>query len=327
MPLHLLPTAWTESSRSTKDGTPILTRRQLLAGLSGGAVLGWGLSSGSSYVPPKPIDLPIPGDWYALVSDTHIAANPAQRMFGQNMADNLRAITSDILAEGDPPSGVFFNGDLALKNGKADDYRTLARLLEPLQKADLPIHLGLGNHDDRTNLRDVLGDALPSGTGLADKQVSVVDVPGLRFLVLDSLETVEATPGRLGPAQLEWLRKDLDARPETPTIVMVHHHLQHRDRPNHIPGLLDTEGLLEVIRPRRQVKAVAFGHTHAWRVWEDEDLHMINLPAVGYRFCRSEPRGWCRLLPEPGGATIEMRCSGRNRQSDHQKIDLVWRSA
>jgi Icc protein len=328
MPVHLLSSDPTASSCGVNGPAPTFTRRQFLVGVAaGGSALGVGLPSAAPTVLPKPIDAPKPDDWYALISDTHIAADPAHRMFGQNMVDNLRAVTSDVLAAGSPPLGVFIDGDLALKDGQPGDYRTLAKHLEPLRKAGLPIHLAMGNHDNRTNIRDVLRDALPSGTRVMDRQVSVMDAPGLRFLVLDSLETVGATHGRLGPVQLDWLGKELDAHPETPTILLVHHHPHHCKRPTPVPGLLDGEGLLALARPRRQVKALVFGHTHAWRVWEDDSLHLINLPAVAYHFHRKEPLGWCRLIPEPGGATLEMRCVGRNRRGARQKIELGWRSA
>ena len=45
-----------------------------------------------------------PGDWYALVSDIHIAAEPATRLRGEVMADNLRAVVADILAADAAPA-------------------------------------------------------------------------------------------------------------------------------------------------------------------------------------------------------------------------------
>src|SRR5262249_20976623 len=144
------------------------------------------------------------------------------RVFNQNMADHLKAVVADILAAGEPPHGVVIAGDLAMWDGKPGDYHNLLLLLEPLRAARIPIHMALGNHDNRIHFREVL----PAGTLLDDKQVSAVDGQGLRFLLLDSLEEVCATPGRLGPAQLDWLAKDLDAHDKIPTIVVVHHHLK-----------------------------------------------------------------------------------------------------
>ena len=128
----------------------------------------------------------------------------------------------------------------------------------------------------------------------------------MRFVVLDSQDGVNVTPGLLGGGQLAWLARDLDAHPETPAVVFVHHNLNA----NSESALRDTTGLLDVLRPRRQAKAVVFGHTHVWNVQKIEDIHMINLPAIGYRFRPEQPLGWAILRPEPDGAEIELRCIG-----------------
>ncbi len=304
MPLQLLPT-----------GPPSqANRREFLAGLAlGGAALTMGAA---------PETAPKDGDWYALVSDTHIAADPAARHLGQVMADNLRAVTAEILAADTPPRGVFIDGDLALLDGQTGDYRTLLALLGPLLRARLPLHLALGNHDDRSRVRDVLRELVPAETRVVDKQVAVIDRPGMRFVVLDSLDKVNVTPGLLGRGQLDWLARDLDDHAEGPTLILVHHNPAGPK-----PGLIDTEALLEAVRPRRQVKGVVFGHTHVWDVREQDGLYLINLPAVAYPFAKTQPLGWCRFRTGPDGGDLELRCVGGDRRLDRQRIDLRWRRA
>lgn len=322
MPLQILPADAPEPTLATRtpaDESRLVrpSRRDFLAGLAaGGAALALGGSARSAAAET-------PGDWYALVSDIHIAADPSTRLRGQVMADNLRAVVSEILAAEAPPRGVLFDGDLAVQQGRADDYRTVVALLEPLRKARLPIHLGLGNHDDRANFRAVLQGVVPLESQVVDKQAAAVDSADLRFMVLDSLEKVGATPGRLGAEQLDWLGKALDAQPDTPTLLFVHHNTW----PLATPGLTDTEDLLKVVRPRRQVKGIVFGHTHVWSVREDKGLHLINLPAVAYPFAPTQPLGWCRFRPEPGGGRLELRCVGGNREAHGQQVKLRWREA
>ncbi len=48
-------------------------------------------------------------------------------------------------------------------------------------------------------------------------------------------------------------------------------------------GLIDTDDLFAVAKPRRNVKAMVFGHTHHWGVERIDDIHLINLPALGIR--------------------------------------------
>jgi 3',5'-cyclic AMP phosphodiesterase CpdA len=318
MPLQLLPadppSSPDEAARPLGAGP---SRRGFLSGLAaGGASLALGLSSRAAAEEA-------PGAWYALVADVHIAADLSTRVRGEVMADNLRAVVADILASGTPPRGVLVDGDLALKDGQAGDYRALVSLLEPLRKARLPMHLTLGNHDDRAHFRDVLRDAVPADTRVVDKQVAVVEGPGLRLVVLDSLDQVDVTPGRLGREQLDWLAGQLDAKPEVPALVFVHHNPESKKG----SGLLDTEALLEVLRGRRQAKAVVFGHTHVWDVRQEDGLYRINLPAVAYPFAPTQPLGWCRFRPEAGGGELELRCVGGNRAADRRRVRLRWRDA
>ena len=304
MPIHLLP-----------------DRREVLAGfVAGGAALALGRPAAA---------VPRDGEsaWFALIADTHIAAGASTRVHGQCMADNWRAVIADILARESRPRGVFVAGDLAFNDGQRGDYRRWLALAEPLRAAGLPLHLALGNHDDRDRFRAELEIPPSRDEEVADKHVADVAGPGLRFVVLDSLDRVNVAPGRLGERQLAWLARHLDADPRTPAVVVVHHNpagplLLDRHAPL---GLTDTAALLAVLRPRRQVKAVVFGHTHHWDVRAEDGLHRVNLPAVAYPFTTGEPLGWCRLVPDDDGARLELRCTGGDRSQDGRRIRLRWR--
>jgi 3',5'-cyclic AMP phosphodiesterase CpdA len=303
MPIHLLPT------------NRAMNRREALGGLG---LLGLGLAFGRT----ARADADDP-PWYALVSDIHIAADPKAMNRQQVMAENLRAVVADILARPTRPRGVVIDGDLALKNGQTGDYRTMLDLLEPLRQADLPLHLALGNHDDRTHFRAALNVG-PSGDPVViDKHVSIVEGPGLRLVVLDSLDGVDLVPGLLGRRQLGWLAKALDAEPAAPTLVFVHHNLSDRTG-----ALVDTPALLEVVRPRRQVKAVIHGHSHRWtREVDESGIHVVNLPAVAYPFSDDQPLGWVHCRADDAGMQIELRCVGGDRSKDRERLNLKWRGA
>jgi len=299
--------------RRDRPATPT-SRREFLAGLAGAGV---GLEVGCS---GRAGSRGNAGGWYAWLADTHLAADPAAAMHGQVMAANLRAVVADILDASDPPRGVVIDGDLAQTDGQAGDYRALLAATGPLSRARIPIHLTLGNHDDRDTFRAVLGE---HAGAVAGKYVGAVDGAGHRLLMLDSLDHVNATAGRLGGPQRDWLARQLDAAPGTPAIVFVHHHLDAHQR----PALADTEALLAVLRPRRQAKAVVFGHTHAWGTRVEDGLHLINLPAVGYRFKAKQPLGWCLFRPAADGGELELRCIGGDRTQDRRRLALRWRSA
>jgi 3',5'-cyclic AMP phosphodiesterase CpdA len=308
MPIELGPTV-TE---------PIFSRRSALKALSlGGLALagGCGRNAGSRGHA---------SGWYALVSDPHVAADPSARLRGESMADNLRAVVTDILHADDAPRAVVVDGDLAFQSGEAGDYETFLHLVDPLRRARLPLHVTLGNHDDRGHLRSAISVTAPTPhEPPSGKFVSTIPGPDVRFVLLDSQDGVNVTAGHLGESQLSWLARDLDAEPSTPAVIVVHHNINAASE----SALRDTEALLDVLRPRRQAKMVVFGHTHVWNVREIDGIHMLNLPAVGYRFLPKQPLGWVVFRPEPDGAEIELRCIGGDRRQDGMTRTLKWRSA
>jgi len=306
MPIHLLPET---------PNRPELSRRAFLGRAAAAAsALALGRQAGAAADTP----------WYALVSDTHLAADPATKARNQNMADNLRKVVDDIRAfgGGTRPRGMFIDGDLAQKDGQIGDYRTLLSLIDPVRKAEVPVHLTLGNHDHRINAREAANRLLSTKAEGFEKVVSVVEGPNVRFLLLDSLDVVNATPGTLGEKQIGWVAKTLDEKPEVPAVLVVHH-----PPVEHPAALTDTAELFKAIRPRRQAKAIVFGHSHVWDVRKDGDIHLINLPAVGYPFAAEQPLGWCVFRPEADGASLELRPTGGNLKPERLRVDLKWRSA
>jgi hypothetical protein len=317
MPFHFLPADSARNDETAPSFLGRLSRRDFLAGLALG---GMAVTAGCS---TRAGSHGNPDGWYAWLADPHIAADPAAELRDEVMARNLRAVVADILNGDDAPHGVFIDGDLAFHNGQPGDYRTLLGVTEPLRQERIPIHLALGNHDDRTHFRESMGPNADTSARVAEKHVGVVEGPGIRMLMLDSLQRPNVTGGRLGDHQLAWLTAELDDHPAVPTIIFVHHNLNAE----WASALLDTCELLAVLRPRRQAKAVVFGHTHVWNAREIDGIHMINLPAVGYRFLPKQPLGWCVFRPMPGGGELELRCIGGDQRQHGRRIALAWRKA
>jgi Icc protein len=292
------------------------TRRQFLTGLAlGGATLAVGGASG----PATPADQP---GWFALVSDIHIPSDPKTKCFGQLMTENFKKVVADILATEHKPAGVLFNGDLAYLHGFAGDYATLIGLLEPLRKAKIPLHFVLGNHDNRTIFREALREVTRVDSQVEEKQVGTFEAVGHRFVLLDSLDKINATPGALGEAQLEWLACDLDAHKDKQTLVFLHHNLRWK----HPVGLTDDAELLDLLRPRNWVKAVFFGHTHKWSLAREGNLRLINLPAVAYTFDPGQPLGYCRFRICDGRAKFHLRAIGADRTKHNELVAMKWRT-
>jgi len=181
----------------------------------------------------------------------------------------------------------------------------------------------LGNHDNRERFWQALPEDRPSQPSLADRQAAVLRTPRANWFILDSLEETLATPGLLGQTQLDWLAGELDANRDKPALVLFHHNPGLSGN----MGLKDTGAFFEVIRPRKQVKAYIFGHTHAWSVRQDRSgIHLVNLPPVAYVFQPDEPAGWVHAQLDKKGMRLELRCLDTTHKAHGQVHELPWRA-
>lgn len=302
MPLHLAPVSRRQFLRRSALGAASLLTLPALRAVSGN------------------------GERWALLSDTHIASDPATIAREVNMAEHLRTAVAGVLALGAAPVGLIVNGDCSFDYGPYADYETFINLLQPLTRAGLPLHFTLGNHDERETFWSCLRDSRPAAPPLASRHVSVIEGARVNWFLLDSLEVTKQTPGQLGAEQRAWLAAALDARPGKPALVMVHHN-PIPALPGKKSGLIDTEELLAILLPRHQVKALFFGHTHVWHLAEQDGLHLVNLPAVSYSFNKTELTGWidCRL--RDGGAALEIHASDASHPAHGKVTELAWRAA
>jgi len=260
---------------------------------------------------------------WALLSDTHLAADRATVARGINMNDHFLAVAREVLALPKRPAGLFLTGDCAYDTGQPGDYGLLGDLLAPIRASQIPVHLTLGNHDHRERFWDAFPEEKKAKRPLASRQVSLLQTPRLNWFLLDSLEITHSTPGLIGREQLDWLAGALDANADRPAAVLVHHN-PGIDGGN--MGLKDTINFLEVIRPRKQVKAYIYGHTHNWKLEQDPSgLHLVNLPPVAYVFREGNPSGWVHANIEPAGMTLELRCIDTTHKDHGQVVKLAWR--
>ncbi len=301
---------------------PPISRRRFLAGA---------VAAGTAFVteglrPPLAWAADADPHALALLADTHIAADRAAVARDVNMADHLTAVGRELAALPERPAAGLIVGDLALKNGQTGDYGTFAELLKPIRATGLPLHLTLGNHDNRDRFAAALADKgeRPAGGRVAE----VIATPRANLFLLDTLDQTDVTPGRLGAAQLEWLAKALDAHADKPAIVFGHHDPILAASAGHKPsGLLDTAELFKLLEPRRQVMAYVYGHTHVWAVKDHPSgIHLINLPPVAYVFTAGQPSGWVHAALRPDGIRLEMRCLDKTHKAHGQVADLKWRA-
>jgi 3',5'-cyclic-AMP phosphodiesterase len=298
---------------------PALTRRDLI---KQGTAAGLSLLGAQAFAEE-------PSELWLMLSDTHISGDKTETARDINMADHLQQVVKAVLAmqEKERAFGLFVNGDLSLDHGDAEDYTTFVELMKPLREAGIDTHLTLGNHDDREAFWKGC-EALTSNQKLQPlKHLGVITSALVNWVLLDSLQSTDLTPGSLGESQLAWLDRTLLGLPDKPTIILTH----HNPKPSTVPEgkkttwLTDTEGFISVVDRHAKVKAWFFGHTHNWQVTtKNSGLHQINLPPVAYVFDQARPSGWVTARVDAKGMSLELHALDTAHPEHAQRHRLEW---
>lgn len=296
---------------------PPLNRRDFLRQSAAAAI-------GALATPLPALD--IPEQVWALFSDPHIAADETLNARGVCMAENLRRCANQVLKIGQKPFGLIINGDCAYLHGETEDYVTFARCIQPLREQSIQVHCTLGNHDHRTNfLNAIIGPPPPNAErpmNVPEKHVATVTSALVNWILLDSLEFVNKTPGRLGDAQLVWIERELRNTPEKPTFVVAHHNPQGAVPAGGKPsGLVDSDKLFDLLAAYPKVQGYIYGHTHVWQSGKESrtGLPMINLPPVAYTFSPKYPNGWVIARIDSDRAEFELRALNPAHEAHGQK--------
>lgn len=252
----------------------------------------------------------------ALLSDTHVPADRVNGHRGFNPWKNLESIVPKVVES--RPEAVILNGDAARLQGQTGDYKEVRALLEPVA-ATAPIYIGMGNHDNRENFASVFASAASRRQNVQDKLVLAVEHPVANFIILDSLETTNKTPGLLGEEQRAWLSRYLESNREKPVVIFLHHTLKNREG-----DLKDADAMFAALQPHPQVKAIFYGHSHVWAQEERQGIKLVNLPAVGYNFRDTDPVGWVDATFDSKGADLTLHAFGGNQSDDGKTIRVNW---
>lgn len=303
-----------------------VSRRRFLAGT---------LAAGAGLLVPRRLWAEQPAtdpNRFALLADIHISAQRNREARGINLVDHFVRVRDEVLTLRPRPAAVIVAGDCAFNDGQAGDYAVVRELTEPLRQAGLTPWLMMGNHDRREKLWQAFPELKSRDQGLRpDKHVLLIESPHANWFLLDSMDGAGAVAGRMGEAQLQWLAKALDARPDKPALIVAHHYPETNKpgaggpKPAKSSALLDTEAFFQVIAPRKQVKAYIFGHSHRWVTGTLQGLHMVNLPTTAYVFDKKQPSGWIDAQVRPDGIALRLNALDHEHPEHGKKLDLAWR--
>ena len=150
-----------------------------------------------------------------VFTDIHIDVD--QRPDAPNAEDRLRAGIEHAMAHQSDADRVIITGDLT-HNGDIASYERLRDLLTPLK---FPIHLMLGNHDNRENFLKVFPETALDPNGFVQ---SVIDTSDTRFILLDTLSgpPYDSHAGELCERRLKWLETAF-TEAKKPCVLFMHH--------------------------------------------------------------------------------------------------------
>lgn len=190
---------------------------------------------------------------FIVLSDLHLAA-PGVPVNGLDTGARLSEALDVIRRDHADAAFVLLAGDLA-DRGEVAAYRHLQGLLAALP---MPVHITLGNHDDRAAFLSVFGAALD---GPQSRVSQAIDAGGHRIILLDTSEP-GLVGGRLCQGRLDWLAARLEEAEDRPVIVVQHHHANPLSLP--VDGIMleNADDYLSVLRRHPDVRQVIAGHVH-----------------------------------------------------------------
>jgi 3',5'-cyclic-AMP phosphodiesterase len=192
----------------------------------------------------------------AQITDMHIKRRGHVLHHMPHVAQPLRRALATIAALPEPPFCVIATGDLT-ESGAPEEYQ---RLREIIDDSEIPVYLIPGNHDRREAMRKVFPEHdYLQGSGPIQY---TIETASLRVIALDTSEGTRRG-GYLDRTRLNWLTDRLCERPQTPTILAMHH-------PPFPTGVRNfdaqpfegREALAAVVLEHAQIRRVVCGHVH-----------------------------------------------------------------
>lgn len=234
---------------------------------------------------------------FVVMSDLHVMPEGELSMTLDTGARLERAVDAVIARHGDADFCVLA-GDLA-DLGQPAAYQRLKTILDRLP---IPVHITLGNHDDRAAFVEVFGSSCLAETGKVDK---VVDIKGYRIIILDSSE-----PGRvdgvLDEDQIDWLHTRLVEAMDRPVIVILHHNANALHIRSDEIRILEPDAFIAALKTHPDIRQVIAGHVHVTSTATWRGLPFTTLAGGHYSvsFNVDQPAAPIRRIEGPGQMAI-----------------------
>jgi 3',5'-cyclic AMP phosphodiesterase CpdA len=187
------------------------------------------------------------------LTDIHLT-KPDQTIGGRDPNANFERALTHALEHHMDAEAIFITGDLS-DWGDVADYQ---RLRDRISASPIPVHLCIGNHDDRPAFLSVFPE-LADPNGHVQKTVPLSQGTGI---LLDTWGP-ETHAGHFCATRAAWLSARL-AEGSGPFLIFLH----HNPVPTHVGPvdqimLLDADRLGAILSPHRdKITQIFFGHCH-----------------------------------------------------------------
>lgn len=207
------------------------------------------------------------------ITDLHVKAHAGDTLCGVDTEAGFRQVLQYAHETDGPFDLILVTGDLA-QDPCPDSYRRIGLELNryPIPSLCLP-----GNHDDFGLMRQYL----ENGKVGCGKKMTV----GNWLIVALNSQKPNSPAGELAAAELDFLRETLEAEPDRPTLVAVHHHAIASGS-SWMDGMRieNGEALVSLLGAYPQVKAVVCGHLHQALEKRQANIVFWATPATCFQF-------------------------------------------
>lgn len=187
------------------------------------------------------------------LTDIHLTT-PGQTIGGRDPNHNFRRALDHAVAHHPDAESLFITGDLS-DWGEVDDY---ARLRDIIADLPMPVHLCIGNHDDRASFLE----AFPEYAGDGGFVQKVAPLSRGHAITLDTWGP-ETHAGHFCAARAAWLAAQLEALPGPVWIFMHHNPVPTGIAPMDQIMLLDADRFAATIAPHAaKIAHIFHGHCH-----------------------------------------------------------------
>ena len=207
------------------------------------------------------------------LTDLHLVP-PSQKLWGFDPFARLNLCLADIAKYHADAEFCAISGDLTERG----DVETFVALKERLKRFPLPVHLMLGNHDDRANFLKTFDGADEYGF-VQHRLVQSAQ----HFLFLDTLKGGPSSAGLYDEPRRKWLKGMLADAGGAPVYIFMHHppFKIHHSLMDLIP-LEDGEGFGDMLAGHN-LRHIFFGHAHRTISGQWRGISYSALPGLSHQ--------------------------------------------